>query len=113
MTDVSKEDLARQLWAIGDIVRLRILDLLPPSADCQDANNVSALAEQLGLTQPTISHHLLVLRQAGLVEHKKMCRDCYYWVTLEAAEAVLRNLRDTLSNPHYVPVGDEKQAGVD
>ena len=51
-------DLAKQLWAVGDPVRLRILSLLPPAADCEHGNNVSTLARRLGSSQPTVSHHL-------------------------------------------------------
>ena len=44
------------------------------------------------MTQPTVSHHLRVLRQAGLVDNKKMCRDVFYWVDPEQAEIVLTHL---------------------
>src|SRR5471030_1068429 len=49
-------DLAKQLWAVGDPVRLRILQLLPQTAECEHGNNVSTLAKRLGLSQPTVSH---------------------------------------------------------
>lgn len=90
------DQLARQLWAIGDLARLRILQLLPEVEDCSHNNNVSALAAQLGLAQPTISHHLRVLRQAGLVKNRKMCRDVFYWIDPEEAEEVLGSLRAVL-----------------
>lgn len=89
------EELARQLWAIGDITRLRILRLLPDAENCE-GNNVSQIAEELGLSQPTISHHLRILRQAGIVQHKKMCRDCYYWVDHEAARDVMTRMEKLL-----------------
>lgn len=98
--DDLEDELARQLWAIGDITRLRILRLLPDSANCEHGNNVSQLAEQLGLSQPTISHHLRVLRQAGIVQHKKMCRDCFYWVDQVAADSIVYRLKKSLSEPH-------------
>jgi ArsR family transcriptional regulator, arsenate/arsenite/antimonite-responsive transcriptional repressor len=93
------EQLARQLWAIGDEVRMRLLRLLPSSEDCDHGNNVSRLAEQLGLAQPTVSHHLRVLRQAGLVKNRKMCRDVFYWIDPAAAEAVTTHLREVLLSP--------------
>lgn len=93
------EQLARQLWAIGDGVRIRLLRLLPSSEDCDHGNNVSRLAEQLGLAQPTVSHHLRVLRQAGLVKNRKMCRDVFYWIDPVAAEAVTAHLREVLLSP--------------
>jgi len=90
----TSDELARQLWAIGDVVRLRLLSLLPTNADCDSGNNVSRLAEELGLSQPTVSHHLRVLRQAGLVLNRKMCRDVYYWVDADEAGRVVEALRD-------------------
>lgn len=86
------EELARQLWAVGDIVRLQILDLLPTTSDCEHGNNVSQIAEKLGLSQPTVSHHLRVLRQAGIVENKKMCRDVFYWKNAGEARALAEAL---------------------
>lgn len=85
-----EDDLASQLKAIADPARLRILRLLPQTDDCKHVYNVSELAEEIGLSQPTVSHHLAVLREAGLVNSRRMCRDVYYW--LEAA--ALRNLLD-------------------
>ncbi|MGA2052426.1 MAG: metalloregulator ArsR/SmtB family transcription factor [Opitutales bacterium] len=90
-------DLAKQLWAVGDPVRLRILRLLPQMADCQHESNVSSLALKLGLSQPTVSHHLRVLRQAGMVSYRKMCRDVYYWIEPEAAGAMLRTLEQVFA----------------
>lgn len=91
-----EERLAKQLWALGDVVRLRILAHLPREADCEHKNNVSELAGLLGLSQPTISHHLRVLRQAGVVKYQKMCRDCFYWIDPEAADSVVEALRRSL-----------------
>lgn len=85
-------DLAKQLWAVGDPVRLRILQLLPQAEDCEGGNNVSMLARRLGLSQPTVSHHLRVLRQAGLVSYRKMCRDVFYWTDAAGAAGMLAGL---------------------
>ena len=89
---VDEDILARQLWALGDVVRLRILRRLPRSPECKSRNNVSQLAEDLGLSQPTLSHHLRILRQVGLVSYKKMCRDVYYWIDEAAAAEVADHL---------------------
>jgi len=88
------EALAKQLWALGDPVRLQILRMLPHEPTCENACNVSKIAERIGLSQPTISHHLRVLRQAGIITNKKMCRDMIYWVQLEEAEALTETLRE-------------------
>ena len=62
--------------------------MLPQKPTCASRTNVSQLAERLGMSQPTVSHHLRILRQAGFVEYTKHCRDCYYWRDPAAVEAV-------------------------
>jgi len=89
-------DLAKQLWAIGDAVRISILRRLPHQANCEGGYNVSKLAQELGLSQPTISHHLRVLRQAGIVSNRKMCRDVFYFVDRAACERVTSDLMEIL-----------------
>ncbi len=89
------ETIARRLKALADPARLRILGLLPEHNVCEDVYNVSELAEELELAQPTVSHHLGVLRSAGLVKSERMCRDVYYYVdkaALEELAGVVRGL---------------------
>ena len=64
----SAVQLAGALKAIADPARLRLLSLIqaqPAHEAC-----VCHLTEPLGLSQPTVSHHLKVLLQAGLVERE-------------------------------------------
>ena len=96
-TNLDLDTLAKQLWAIGDPVRLEILRILPTEPNCENVCNVSKIAEQIGLSQPTTSHHLRILRQAGIITNRKMCRDMIYWVDLEASGEVCRSLKDLLS----------------
>lgn len=93
---IKETRLAEQIKALGDCMRIKILRLLPSTVDCEHGNNVSQLAEKLGVPQPTISHHLKVLRQAGLVENRKMCRDVFYWVNQPEAEKLLNALSKAL-----------------
>ena len=61
--------LAEALKTLADPARLRLLSLIqaqPGGEAC-----VCHLTEPLGLTQPTVSHHLKVLLQAGLVEREQ------------------------------------------
>jgi DNA-binding transcriptional ArsR family regulator len=95
-TTTDREDLARCLWTIGDVTRLRLLELLPSSPDCDQGKNVTRLAEQLELTQSTVSNHLARLRTLGIVRHTKRCRDVYYWVDPERAEHIIGQLREAL-----------------
>lgn len=100
-------DLAKQLWAVGDPVRLKILRMLSPTADCEHGNNVSALARRLGLSQPTLSHHLRVLRQAGLISYRKMCRDVYYWIDPAGAAVMIEALKEVFAD-REVPARKKK-----
>jgi len=95
-TNVEIDALAKQLWALGDPVRLQILRLLPTEPTCHNACNVSTIAERIGLSQPATSHHLRILRQAGIITNEKKCRDMIYWIDLEAAGAVRGQLGEVL-----------------
>ena len=96
LTASQRDQLARRLWAVGDSTRLRILSLLPEKPSEGNCHNVCTLAAKLRLAQPTISHHLRILRQAGLIHGKKCCRDVYYWVDQKAAERLLERLQQVL-----------------
>jgi ArsR family transcriptional regulator len=90
-------ELEQRLKAIGDPVRLKIMRLLPKSdKDCEELFNVSELAEELKMAQPTISHHLNILRNADLVSSRKICREVYYWVNKEQLENIVSDLRQII-----------------
>jgi DNA-binding transcriptional ArsR family regulator len=93
---VDLEDLARCLWTIGDLTRLQLLERLPKSLDCADAQNVSRLAEELGLTQSTVSSHLARLRTLGIVRPSRRCRDVHYTIDRERVEQIVEDLRRAL-----------------
>jgi ArsR family transcriptional regulator, arsenate/arsenite/antimonite-responsive transcriptional repressor len=95
-TNFDLDHLAKQLWAIGDPVRLQILRILPTTPTCENACNVSKIAKLIGLSQPATSHHLRILRQAGIITNEKKCRDMIYWVQLDEASAVTNALCDVL-----------------
>lgn len=73
--------MAPVLAALADPVRLRIVSMLMESEDgsCCGCD----LVEPLGLSQPTISHHLKVLREAGLVAGEREGRWVHYSVIPE------------------------------
>lgn len=95
-TQIDENDLARCLWTIGDITRLRILEQLPATPDCCGGKNVSQLAEELSLTQSTVSNHLARMRTLGIVRHTKQCRDVYYWIDPERAEQIVEQVQAAL-----------------
>ena len=70
--------LADWLKALADPTRLRMLDLLveQPEPLC-----VCEITDQFDLRQPTISHHLRILREAGLIDCEKRGVWAYYWAT--------------------------------
>ena len=51
---------------------------------CEQMYNVIEIAEELGLTQPTISHHLKILSEAGLVQCRRQCNSLYFYVIADA-----------------------------
>jgi ArsR family transcriptional regulator, arsenate/arsenite/antimonite-responsive transcriptional repressor len=77
--------LAERLRALADPTRLRMLDLLVrqsvPLCVCE-------ITDQFAQQQPTISHHLRQLREAGLINMEKRGTWSYYWATDEGRRAV-------------------------
>ena len=68
------ERLAAALRVVADPARLRLLNLIAAA----DEVCVCDLTEPLGLSQPTISHHLKVLTEAGFLEREKRGRWVYH-----------------------------------
>src|SRR5438045_1284327 len=83
-----RETLATQFKALADPTRVAIVNRLAGGECC-----VCDLTDAFELAQPTISHHLKVLRDAGLVEASRRGTWAYYRIVPGAVEA----LRDTLS----------------
>ncbi|MGH8893950.1 MAG: ArsR/SmtB family transcription factor [Actinomycetes bacterium] len=83
--------LARAFSALGDPVRLRLMSLLMTS----DAGEICAcdLVEPVGKSQPTVSHHLKVLRDAGLVTSARRGQNIWYAAVPEQV-AALRTVLD-------------------
>jgi ArsR family transcriptional regulator, arsenate/arsenite/antimonite-responsive transcriptional repressor len=69
-------ELAGILKAIADPTRLRLLSLIQAHEDGEAC--VCDLTDPVGLTQPTVSHHLRVLLDAGLVTRTKRGTWAYY-----------------------------------
>ncbi|KFG05759.1 MULTISPECIES: ArsR/SmtB family transcription factor [Streptomyces] len=90
LDDVQAADLAKIFKALGDPVRLRLLSMIasrPGGEVC-----VCELTPAFDLSQPTISHHLKLLRQAGLIDCERRGTWVYYWVlpgTLDRLSAFL------------------------
>jgi ArsR family transcriptional regulator, arsenate/arsenite/antimonite-responsive transcriptional repressor len=74
--------------ALGDKFRQDIVMVLAE----RERLNVTEMAERIPLSRPAISHHLKVLRQAGLIELERVSRENFYSLTLDAALSDLRRL---------------------
>ncbi|WP_200420777.1 helix-turn-helix transcriptional regulator [Streptomyces sp. Y2F8-2] len=83
-------ELAKIFKALGDSIRLRLLSLIASRAGGEVC--VCDLTPAFELSQPTISHHLKLLRQAGLIDCERRGTWVYYWVlpgTLDRLAAFL------------------------
>ena len=86
LDDTDARTLARGFAALADPVRLRLLNLLATSTD--GAVCVCDLVEPVGKSQPTVSHHLKILREAGLVTVEKRGTNNWYATVPGALEAL-------------------------
>jgi ArsR family transcriptional regulator len=97
LDQIEADQLARALRTIADPARLRLLSLIQAQPNAEAC--VCHLTEPLGLSQPTVSHHLKVLLDAGLVERERRGSWAYYRVVPET----LATLRDVLGPPPQTP----------
>jgi ArsR family transcriptional regulator len=76
------EDLAAVFKALADPTRVAIVSRLASGETCC----VCDLTDAFELAQPTVSHHLRILRDAGLVESERRGTFAYYWLVPEAID---------------------------
>jgi ArsR family transcriptional regulator, arsenate/arsenite/antimonite-responsive transcriptional repressor len=79
-----RDQLAARFKALADPTRVAIMNQLSAA----DEVCVCNLTEAFELSQPTISHHLKVLREAGLVESSRRGTWAYYRLVPEAIDAL-------------------------
>jgi ArsR family transcriptional regulator, arsenate/arsenite/antimonite-responsive transcriptional repressor len=82
-----RSSLADASAVLGDPLRRRIVELLAGEALC-----TCHLVEELGAKQPTVSHHLRVLRDAGVVEAEPRGRFTYYRLRPDVLERMAADL---------------------
>lgn len=78
--------LARIFKALGDPTRVRLLSLIAAQGDGEAC--VCELTEPVGLSQPTVSHHLKQLVDAGLLTREQRGRWSYYRVVPAALKSL-------------------------
>ena len=84
--------IARSLRALADPTRVQLLALIVESSDGR--RSVTELADALGLTQPTVSHHLRVMADEGLVDRTQVGRLAWYSITPTRLGEVVEAMRD-------------------
>ena len=102
--------LSTRLKALADPARLRLVSLLAASPGGEAC--VCDLTAPLGLSQPTVSHHLKVLHQAGLLTREKRSTWAYYAVVPESLAALALVLTPGQPAAAETTAGNTLGAGV-
>jgi ArsR family transcriptional regulator, arsenate/arsenite/antimonite-responsive transcriptional repressor len=100
--DSAATALARVFKALGDPVRLRLVSLIGAHEGGEVC--VCELTEAFDLSQPTISHHLKVLREAGIIDSQRRGTWVYYWLVPATLERMAGLLEAPAAGPRE-PVG--------
>ena len=85
------EQLARTFKALGDPTRIRLLSLIAASEGGEAC--ICDLTEPVGLSQPTVSHHMKQLVDAGLAGREQRGRWAYFRVVDAALDRAAQALR--------------------
>ncbi|ORX05298.1 transcriptional regulator [Mycobacterium triplex] len=91
LDDSQAATLATMFKALSDPVRLRLLSLIashPGGEAC-----VCEISATFDVSQPTISHHLKLLRSAGLIDCERRGTWVYYWVIPSALQQLSSTLK--------------------
>lgn len=86
--------------ALSDPVRQDILLMFMISKRL----NVSQIVEQSPMSRPTISHHLKIMKMAGILDSKKEATEVYYWLTANDSivmqlKRIISSLEDIIEHP--------------
>ncbi|HEY2297869.1 MAG TPA: metalloregulator ArsR/SmtB family transcription factor [Jatrophihabitans sp.] len=92
----SAQRLAAVLKVIADPTRLRLLSIVAAHDEGEEC--ICNLTDQVGLSQPTVSHHMKVLVDAGLLEREQRGKWAYYRL-LPGTIDTLSRLVSTIAGP--------------
>ena len=95
--ETEAKELARAFAALADPARLRLFSLI--AAQPEGEVCACSLVEPLGRSQPTVSHHLKVLYEAGLVDRQRRGT----WIWYRAVPTRLEALRRALDSVALLP----------
>ncbi len=87
------EDNIKLLKALGEVNRLKIVDMLSSGEKC-----ACIILENFNFTQPTLSHHMKVLMDSGIVKCRKEGTWMYYSLDIELCDNLMRFINSILSN---------------
>ncbi|HDR8024053.1 TPA: winged helix-turn-helix transcriptional regulator [Bacillus cereus] len=84
-------DSQKVLLAIGDETRQAIL-LVLMETECQTGLRVGEITKQTHLSRPAVSHHLRILREAGIILMRKEGTKNFYYIDIRTKLGLLKNL---------------------
>ena len=90
LDELGAERMADAFRVVADAARLRILSLIASKEP--EESWVGELTEALGLSQPTVSHHLRVLHDAGLIEREPRGNRTYYSLACDQIDLLRESL---------------------
>ena len=85
-------DIAKVFVAMGDPHRQRIL----LTFEKDERLNVGQIVEVSTLSRPAVSHHLKIMREAGVLASEKIGKEVFFWVERDALLAALGDVTDYL-----------------
>src|SRR3954454_18974956 len=91
--DDAAETLARAFKALGDPTRVKLLSMMAAAPDGEAC--ICDMTEPVGLSQPTVSHHMRLLVEAGLATRDQRGRSAYYRVVPDALASLAGALTPT------------------
>jgi len=100
------QDIAQLFKLLADAPRLRILDMLGARKELC----VRDLWERLGQSQPAVSHHLGLLRMAGLVDTRHEGKHIYYRIHQERFDEMMGMMQQTQVGERLLSSGADSEA---
>lgn len=86
VTDTTAETLARMFKALGDPTRVKLLSMIAAAEGGEAC--ICDMTEPVGLSQPTVSHHMKQLVVAGLATREQRGRWAYYRIVPEVLQSL-------------------------
>ena len=95
LSDRLEKEIVQVFKLLSDETRLRVLLYLVREGEL----HVSALCEKLGQSQPAVSHHLALLRVAGLIESRRDGKHNFYSVRSKHFHRLMREIFASMGSP--------------